>query len=551
MKLPHLIAITLLAAATAQAQAPHDTLEFNRAKSSAAAPPHRFAEPLAKTVDSHTDGEWSAEGDRARWVYRLQVPGASSVSFHAPTARLPAETDLFVGGVPHGHGDISTSGMWSQIIQGELLEIEAWVPVAARSEFRLVIAEVQAGFREAPGAMMPGKADAAPKAASTDSRNFACFRTPENEDVARAVVRLSVANAGGCTATFVNNTNNDRRPFLITARHCAGDTEADLDLRASGVRVTFNAETPCGTELRSSTGTGSQLGAVHRMTRSDIWLVEMNAVPPSGVVFAGIDARTAARDQPHPTPLGDLLSVTHARGLDKQIFLADSVVANLRNHEIDSSGAQRLEQTWQGIYSVGHERATTFGASGASLMDGSARVSGILSRFIVTDPCPAGSFDAPDAYGCPIYDQAGIAWDKGFSSQESLSNWLAPGAIDPPLQIAALDTLDFPTVSLTTSKSQAKVGEAINLTWSSTQATGCVASGAWAGNKAASGTEAFTPTGVGVLTFTLACSNSLGAESKAASVTVVEASSGGGGGGGSISLSLLALLMLGRHLRRH
>ena len=75
------------------------------------------------------------------------------------------------------------------------------------------------------------------------------------------------------------------------------------------------------------------------------------------------------------------------------------------------------------------------------------------------------------------------------------------------------------TVSLTSSADSAEVNSSITLTWSSTLATSCSASGSWSGSKATSGSESIIIGVGGINTFSLSCSAS-GANSGSASTTV-------------------------------
>ena len=75
------------------------------------------------------------------------------------------------------------------------------------------------------------------------------------------------------------------------------------------------------------------------------------------------------------------------------------------------------------------------------------------------------------------------------------------------------------TVSLTSSAESAEVNSSITLTWSSTLATSCSASGSWSGSKGTSGSESITIGVGGSNTFSLSCSAS-GANSGSASTTV-------------------------------
>jgi uncharacterized protein (TIGR03118 family) len=83
-----------------------------------------------------------------------------------------------------------------------------------------------------------------------------------------------------------------------------------------------------------------------------------------------------------------------------------------------------------------------------------------------------------------------------------------------------------PTASLAVAPTTITVGQSATLTWSSTGATGCDASGAWTGSQAASGTAQVAPTAAGALTYTLTCSGSGSAASSPQSATLtVEAAS--------------------------
>ena len=71
--------------------------------------------------------------------------------------------------------------------------------------------------------------------------------------------------------------------------------------------------------------------------------------------------------------------------------------------------------------------------------------------------------------------------------------------------------LVVPTLSL--AAPSIVLGGSTTLTWSSIYATGCTASGGWAGAQATSGSLTLTPTAVGATAYTLTCTNASGASS--------------------------------------
>lgn len=77
-----------------------------------------------------------------------------------------------------------------------------------------------------------------------------------------------------------------------------------------------------------------------------------------------------------------------------------------------------------------------------------------------------------------------------------------------------------PTVTLTADPTTIDAGESSTLTWSSTNATSCTASGGWSGTKATSGSTSVSPTET--VTYTLTCTGPGGTASDDATVTVID-----------------------------
>lgn len=90
-----------------------------------------------------------------------------------------------------------------------------------------------------------------------------------------------------------------------------------------------------------------------------------------------------------------------------------------------------------------------------------------------------------------------------------VARFFAPGPPPPP----------GPTVSLSAQPATVASGQASTLTWSSTNADGCVASGSWSGARAASGEETTGALGAGEHTYTLTCSGPGGQASTSTVVT--------------------------------
>ena len=101
-----------------------------------------------------------------------------------------------------------------------------------------------------------------------------------------------------------------------------------------------------------------------------------------------------------------------------------------------------------------------------------------------------------------------------------------------------------PTLTLTASPTSVASGATTSLTWSTTNATACTASGGWTGSRATSGTEASSAVTAST-TFTLNCTGAGGSVSQSVTVAVTPASATGGGGGGGRIDGMLLLILLG------
>ena len=106
-----------------------------------------------------------------------------------------------------------------------------------------------------------------------------------------------------------------------------------------------------------------------------------------------------------------------------------------------------------------------------------------------------------------------------------------------------------PTVTLAAAPSSVAVGQLVTLSWTSSNADGCVAVGGqsgdgWAGSKPTNGTATVTPNAAGTISYTMNCSSG----SQTVQITVQPAGSGDRivmtGGGSLDTVSLLSLLAL-------
>ncbi|MBL6751001.1 MAG: hypothetical protein ISP90_10790 [Nevskia sp.] len=156
------------------------------------------------------------------------------------------------------------------------------------------------------------------------------------------------------------------------------------------------------------------------------------------------------------------------------------------------------------------------------------------------EPTAGTANESPDRAGTILYTLSCSGAGGSASASASVSVAAAPP----------------PTVSITANPAAITVGDSTTLSWTSTNATSCTASGSWSGAQATSGTQHEAPAAAGTASYTLSCSGPGGTIAAAATVTVAAprtsgGSSGdsGGGGFGAGSLFGLGLFALARHRR--
>lgn len=103
----------------------------------------------------------------------------------------------------------------------------------------------------------------------------------------------------------------------------------------------------------------------------------------------------------------------------------------------------------------------------------------------------------------------------------------AGGTTTKSVIVTVAQSPSLPTVSLIASKTSIVNGATSALTWSSTNATSCTASGGWTGTEALSGTFT-TPALTSTTTYTLTCTGTGGTATQSTTITVALASSNAG-----------------------
>lgn len=482
----------------------------------------QFAFPLDVVYDARRDGEWSVADGVRTWRFSIHVPGAGSLAAQFSYSAVPGSV-LKVG---QDHYVDSITNRVSQHVAGETLDLVMTSP-ADSGEPSLSISSLRlAEPRMVQNLPLQGvRAKAADP--NPDYVNFNCHKNSGNAANSRAVALIYVDGINQCTATLINNNKGGQvQPMMITAGHCYSVHTDDPNSAAENVDLYWNYEVACGVDLTNvdrATHSIHQFGATNVFARAehdgDYWLIKLKQwpVPAVGAYLAGFNAKDSFED-------GDgIYMINHGEGKPKQ-FASSSDTLVIRPDKPMTIIASSIAEGSIGVIRPG--------ASGSALID-----NGNLVRGIATNGSD-GAFYGPELTS--IWDLtsfgASLVDDPNNASERKLSGREAPAPVSAP------SVTDFHA-----SASSAPVGASFTLTWSTTDATTCTASGEWTGVKAVSGSEQVTFSAGGNHVYELVCTNAAGSDSK--SVTVKAAtdddgnSGGGGGGGGAFGIfSLLALL---------
>lgn len=286
---------------------------------------------------------------------------------------------------------------------------------------------------------------------------------------------LVIAGAVGCGGGGSNSVTTNSPPpnpsptisTISPSSTTAGGSAFALTVNGSGFiassAVAFNGSARTTTYV-SATQLTAAITAADIATAGSYSVTVANPTPGGGTSSAATFSVVA----PNPLPAITSLSPSNATAGSAAFTLTVNGTGFIASSMIDWNGSPR---------------ATTFVSS--TQLAGSIGAADVASAgtasVTVVNPAPGGGTSASSSF-----------------------------AIQPPA----------PTVSLSASANTVFVGQPLVLTWSTTNATTCMASGAWSGPEAASGTATVTPASSGSLTYTLGCTGPGGSGSQSAKVQV-------------------------------
>ncbi len=385
--------------------------------------PYRYAVQVETDIDAAKDGLWeNLENDIRVWRINIKSEGAKALGLYYNSFWIPSNGKLFVYNSDktkllgaYTNLNNHESGVFAnEIIEDNKLTLEYIQKGEGNPTIK--INQVSYAYRSIKTARsVSGFGDS-----ESCQVNVNCSPEGVNwQDVKRAVCRISIKIGGNsywCSGSFINNTQQNCKPYVLTADHCAYDDDNNSYASSNDMNqwlFYFNYEAAeCenpNSSPSSNTMTGcsrisnsSATGSISNT--SDFHLLELNNDIPYdyGLFAAGWNRANSASTNG--------VGIHHPAGDIKKIS---------RYTQSTTSSGYDWRVKWSSTNN-GHG-VTEGGSSGSPLLNANKQITGNLSTG--SSACsPAFLLNGSDYYGKFSY-----SWDQnGNSSNRQLKPWLDP-----------------------------------------------------------------------------------------------------------------------------
>ena len=363
-----------------------------------------FAKSFNVDISPESSGIWEISGDMKIWQVGLRSKGAWSLNLIFDKMIIPRGASLFVYSKDHSKilgaftsDNEQSSGYFSiSPIAGDEIVVEYNEPISVAYPGILHISSVNHDYKNIFGTRPLGESGLC----NLDVR---CPDAASYANEKQSVVSLIIAGREICTGTLVNNTNQDKTPYLLTAGHCI---ENNID--AQKTIFFFNYESPaCGNGDNSLNGYADQTltGAIlkARSDSLDFALVQLETPPPAEFrpYFAGWNKLATI-----PT---STVSIHHPKGDVKKVC---------KDNDPPTIGSYDRTFVSNSFWIIGKwEIGTTeTGSSGCGLFNQNKLLIGTLTGGTATCSTPTND----------LFSMFSKQWDFYKTNSKQLKIWLDP-----------------------------------------------------------------------------------------------------------------------------
>ncbi len=374
--------------------------------------PLRFAHPFFVNLTPQNSGSWEdCSGGKSIWRLAIKSEGAKSLNLIFDHFKLMEGAKLFIYNVKKTQvlgaftsDNNKPSGLFAIApVTGDEIIVELQSKTRNKEEHELTISAINHDFLGVNEIVKSGRL----KLSGSCNVDIACEGLKYDQE-RRAVCKLIIDGTELCSGTMVNNTNNDGKPYLLTAAHCfhwARDRE--------NVVFLFNYEkNECNgstiSQMNQTTSGATMLAIADTL---DFALLEMQEYPPASYqpYWAGWDRST--------TITGPVYSIHHPSGDVKKIAIDNesplAITSNLTTVDRKPfvKDAHWLIQRWE-------KGTTEGGSSGCGLFSSNGLLIGSLSGGEATCSNPVNDqFARFNKY-----------WDHLERDDGQVAHWLDPNS---------------------------------------------------------------------------------------------------------------------------
>ncbi len=383
--------------------------------------PYRAGVAVPVNLDIDNSGEWTELPDGGKiWRLSIQVDGALALGVYYDNFWLPYGGELYlynedkseiIGAFTEQNNNADCM-FATQLTGGDMVTLEYYQPAEQTIEPLISISEVAYTYRGIYFEDSPGDKSV------WCMININC--SPEGDiwqDEKRGVVKQYMKIGWGyylCSGTLINNTEQDLKPYILTAWHCGeGATAADMNQWI----FYFNYESStCAGNWGPSTN--SMNGCWKRSegpyaTGSDFLLLELkyDVQASYNAYYNGWDRRNIGADSGVSIhhPAGDIKKIsTYKYQLSSSQWNGNGVLSHWKSHWAETPNGTSI---------------TEGGSSGSPIFSQDGLVVGDLTGG------PADNCNNP-LYS--LYGKMSYSWDQmGTANNQRLKPWLDPGDYGP------------------------------------------------------------------------------------------------------------------------
>lgn len=353
------------------------------------------------------------------WRLGLSSPGACSINLLFTRYKLPEGGRLFLyntnqtqilGSFNHqNNSDLEILPVAP--IQGDKLIIEYQESAQVDFHAELEIGEVNHGYRELKNyEPQPDQTSLGciPAVACLEST------TDQYDLISRSVLLLTINGTVACSGVLLNNTENNGKPYLLTASHCLNGQftvlNPDYGKIAGSIVCFFNYNSPLCNPVLKGTEEMSVSSAWCRAVNeeTDMALLELISTPP--VYYQPYYAGWNATDEGEAPYIG----IHHPAGTVKRFNLLENKIS-LESYILPSTTDYGAKLHWKvNRWTLG---CTAGGSSGSPLFDAHQRVVGALTGGESQCNEPVNDF----------YFALNKSWEPESEPSQQLKHWLNPG----------------------------------------------------------------------------------------------------------------------------